>query len=118
MPALISSIDHLADIPLYKTEKPYFVMPSATDQIEEDFATSNLEFERHDNIHFSDVRGCEDEFNLETSGFQIIPHVAKNLVLDSVDQLEAYKTEIEVWLKELFGAEHIVCYETKVRNFT
>lgn len=113
MPDLISSMEFLSDIPLYDVEKPYYVMPSADADFDPEFATTNLEFTRHQDILFRDVRGHEAEFSIEKNGFQILKHESKNTILETVDQLNAYKFEIEQMLKELFKGVHAVCYESK-----
>lgn len=103
----------LADIPLYDVEKPYYAMPAAANDIDPSLPTTNLEFETHNGLLFRDARGREDELTLGRVGFQIVNHTPKNLILESAEQLAAYKLEIEEFLKEKLGGVHAVCYESK-----
>lgn len=113
MPDLISSMEFLTRSPLYDVEKPYYAMPSLEADVDMNFPTTNLEFESHSDILFRDVRGKEDQFSVEKTGFEIIRHEAKNLILETVEQLDAYKAEVEELLKDRLGGVHAVCYETK-----
>ena len=48
MPKIVATIDFLADLPLYDTEKPYFYLPGKDQEIDpEDPRLNNLEFESH-----------------------------------------------------------------------
>jgi hypothetical protein len=114
MPDLVSSIEQLADLPLYKIEKPYAVLVTATEDKEE-YETNNITMTRYNDINFIDVRDRSDEFNLDTAGFEVGRHVCKRLSLPNATALREYEQETAIdYLKEKFGAVHVECYESRV----
>lgn len=115
MPDITTSVRYLAKLPLYEKEKPFSLLPSANLHSEENFVATNLEFEVHDGILVRDLREHLDQFTLEKSGFEIKHHVPNITVLDTAEQMNDYQEEIKAWLKFLFKAEHVTCYEIRVR---
>lgn len=115
MPDITTSVRYLAKLPLYEKEKPFSLLPSANLHSEESFVATNLEFEVHDGILVRDIRDDVDQFALEKSGFEIKHHVPNITVLDTAEQMNDYQEEIKAWLKCLFKAEHVTCYEIRVR---
>lgn len=113
MPDLWTSIEHLADLELYKTEKPYAVILRQCDW-NESIVTNNLKFEIFDDIVVKDVRGREKEFTLDTNGFTIMHHKSSIARYETWDDVRAYKRETEESLKNWFDAEHVVTYDVKV----
>jgi hypothetical protein len=115
MSDVVTEICFLKDLPLYKQEKPFMVLLPANEGLDpEAFRTNNLEFETLNNILISDIRGTEDPFTLETSGFQLIDHCSQNLDTTSRAQVEAYRAETEKFLSETLGAEKVVCWDVRV----
>lgn len=112
MPDLITSIDFLANIPLYDTEKPYAVLVSVHDH--ENTVTNNLVFEKHDGIKVTDIRGREDEFTLEKAGFQVIPYKSSIVSLETNEELHEYQRETATYLKNFFKAEFVHTWDVKV----
>jgi len=117
MPDVIANIEHLANLPLYNVEKPYLCLLPAREGFNPDTQrVDNLEFEFHSEIRITDIRGREDEFNLRTSGFQVVNNDSKLLKFESVDDVNAYKRETEKLLCEQLGGVHSVCYELRTRK--
>lgn len=113
MPDLTTSINYLADLELYKTEKPYacIISPShSTENIE----TSNLEFEKRPGIHVTDIRGKESEYSVESSGFVVITHQTQLITVSTWDEIHEYKRETEEVLSKWFDAEVVFCFDVKV----
>jgi hypothetical protein len=113
MPDLVGTLQTLVDLPLYKYEKPYTVLlPSGmkTDGLK----LHNLAYEDHDGVLFTDIRGKEAEFNLESCGFEIIPYGTSYTRLETTEEINQYKKETADFLKERFQALHVICYEARV----
>ena len=116
MPDIVTSVNYLKDLPLYKKEKPYLVLLPASGGFElKAGRTDNLEYESHDGIHITDMRGREKEFQLITHGFEIMPNTSSVLDFRNRDDVQAYKQETEEILKAKFGAEKVVCWDFKAR---
>ena len=115
MPDVIADIEHLADIPLYEAEKPYLCLLPPSANLDPD-KLHNLSFEIHPDILITDIRDREDEFNLTTSGFQVVNHHTELLKFEVVDDVNAYKRETEKVLCKELGGVHAVCYELRTRK--
>jgi hypothetical protein len=61
-----TEIYHLQELPLYAREKPYTMRYVPEDGI----AVSNVVREKH-TVQVKDIRGHEDEYQLDTNGFTI-----------------------------------------------
>lgn len=114
MPDIVTSIEHLADLDLYKVEKPYNVVLSPEQWDASLPPRSNLKFERKDNIIVTDIRGQSGNYTLDTAGFTIANHTSNVLRLETKDDLLGYKNETEVFLTKWFEAERVVCWDVKV----
>jgi len=73
MPDISTSTEHLADLELCKTEKPYAVILRLSDW-NESIVINNLQFERHEHITVKDIHDNENEFTLDTQGFTVMRH--------------------------------------------
>jgi hypothetical protein len=112
MPDLISTIQHLADLPLYKIEKPYSAaLPTGT--IDPSIKTHNLVFKDYEGIRIIDIRDNESKIGLVKSGFEIIPHGVYE-PLETKEDLLRYQRDTATFLKEHFDAMKVICYESKV----
>lgn len=118
MPDIQASLSFLADDPLYKVEKPYYVFIRAEDaENSENHQLDNLRFVMEDNITIHDIRGRESEYCTDTSGFELAHHVSKACGdLSSAEAIEDYKREIEALHEERFDAEYSLCYEVRVHS--
>lgn len=111
MPDMITSIDHLADLPLYQTEKPYVVVALSTQR---DTPTNNLVFEKHDGVTITDIRGRDKEFTLETAGFEIMRHKTTVEHFDTIEGCKQYQKEMADHLKTYFEAEYVFSWQITV----
>lgn len=114
MPDIVASLEHLANIPLYDEEKPYCVLVSVENR-QEGVPTDNLFFEHHDTI-IRDIRGHEDEFTVEKTGFTVVLHKTTVNNFRTLDGLQEYQRETSDFLKTYFKAEEVVCWDVKVRH--
>ncbi|KAJ5729082.1 uncharacterized protein N7483_003590 [Penicillium malachiteum] len=115
MPDLITSIDYLADLELYKTEKPYAVVVSPENH-DESIETNNLVFESREGLTITDIRGHENDISLETSGFTVTPNKSQLSNVESWDEIRAYQKETEQFLKDWFQADSVFCFDLKLRK--
>jgi len=115
MPDISTSVEHLADLELYKTEKPYAVILRLSDW-NESIVTNNLQFKRHENIIVKDIRGKENEFTLDTQGFTILQHKSSLSQFETWDAIRSYQKETEEFLTNWFAAEQVVTYDVKLRE--
>jgi len=116
MPDITTSITFLKDLPLYKTEKPFFVFLSQTDsKLATGHRTQNLEYEVRDGILISDVRGRQDDFTATVAGFEIVKHETAQTIIETPEHIAAYRTEIEKFLGLKFDAVEVICWEIRVR---
>ena len=108
-----TSLQYLKNLPLYQTQKPFQVYTHIQDVPESE--KTNLEFEEHNNVLIRDVRGKEDQFDLDECGFQYIKH-ATHVDLSDVtkDVADAYLEEIKQLLLEKLKADRVFCYDFRV----
>lgn len=117
MPDLITEIDFLADLPLYRTEKPYYVFWAADDTLPQPIPSTNLELERHSNVCLTDLRGRESDYTVESHGFEIFPHTTQiPMPITDGATMGDYKRETECMLSKRFNAIAAYCYETRVKS--
>jgi hypothetical protein len=117
MPDVQSSIDYLAKLKLYETEKPYYCMLAPHDGFDPDAQRlDNLEFETHSDITFHDMRPLLSTIKMEDYGFQVVHHSSSHLALDSREDCKAYQAETEELLGKEFRAEFVKCYELRKRE--
>ena len=106
MPDIVTSVNYLKGLPLYKVEKPYLVLLPASEDFDPKSArTDNLKFENRDGIKVTDIRGREKEFQLIINGFETMSNTSKLLNFHNMNDVQAYKRETEDILKTKFGAE-------------
>lgn len=114
MPDIVTNMTFLKDSPLYKNEKPYLVLLPASEDFDLKSARrDNLEFESHNGVRVTDIRGREKVFQLMTHGFEIMPNTSKLSNFRTMEDVQAYKRETEEVLKAKFGAEKVVCWDFK-----
>ncbi|TAQ87153.1 hypothetical protein B7494_g4531 [Chlorociboria aeruginascens] len=114
MPNIISSIDHLADLPLYETVKPYVVLSTQLDS--GNITTKNVVFESRENIEITDIRGKDEQYTLDTAGFQIMQHKTDVERFETMEDLIKYQEETAACLKEFFNAEYVLPWQVKKRK--
>ena len=117
MPDTTGSIEYLQNLPLYATEKPYYALfaPSA------DFDPNakrldNLEYEFHNDIRITDIRGLPSRPTLANYGFEVLEHESKHVALASREECRLYQRETEGMLADKLGAVFVKCYEVRKRE--
>lgn len=117
MTTLTTNTEHLADLELYKTQKPYFIFWSPEDVGPRPIPTTNMELETHEGTIIHDVRGREADFSIERHSFEIHAHQSDvSLPLDSELSVNNYRHETEELHKQRFDAEFVYCFETRIRK--
>ena len=115
MPDIKASIEYLAPLTLYETEKPYLALLPPSEGYDPDTQrTDNLEYELHEDMLVTDIRGRNEEFRLEDCGFQVLSHHTKLKAVESMKDVELYKRETEEMLRKNLGVLHVTCYDVKV----
>lgn len=115
MPNITATIEYLADLPKYKTEKPYSALLSNGQEF---FAKGA----RLDNIEFTypectikDVRG-DVEFTIDKCGFQIHSQTSQNLSdFKTMEQIDVYRKEQADFLRTELGAVFVNTYDVRPR---
>ncbi|KAK0738668.1 hypothetical protein B0T18DRAFT_334096 [Schizothecium vesticola] len=113
MSQVISShIYYLAPLPRYRTEKPYYVNFPVTNV--PGVSQHNVCHERYGGIRMHDIRGREDEFSLDTQGFQLTRHSTSmtndEFEIDHVIR-EKYYPEVISLLTRVLGAAQVLPFE-------
>ncbi|KAI0888148.1 uncharacterized protein GGS22DRAFT_155174 [Annulohypoxylon maeteangense] len=112
-----TSIDFIADLPVYGEEKPFFLHPSASNDVNlDEIKTSNVEWDTKPVTVYS-MRDRED-ISLEKNGFCYTKHDSKclpNLGMNT-EGLADYRKESENFLQSFLNAELVHCYDCKLRK--
>jgi len=110
-------IDHIANLPLYDEEKPYFVYPSLNANYDpDDPQLSNVQFETHP-VKVRSIRGREAQLGLGKSGFEVLDHESLCLPTQlSSEAVSAYQAETEEILLEFLKADKVICFDLKRRK--
>jgi hypothetical protein len=117
MPTIIASIDYLQNLPLYKTEKPYYCLLAPKEGYDPNSQRlDNLEYEAHNDISIRDMRDLPSPPTLSTFGFEVLNHKSDKLGLSTRDEVEEYRAETEQMLREALGAVYVKCYEVRKRE--
>ncbi|KAI1458142.1 hypothetical protein F4805DRAFT_425682 [Annulohypoxylon moriforme] len=110
-------IDFIADLPAYREEKPFFLHPSASEDVNlDEIKTSNVEWDTKP-VTVHSMRNRED-ITLEKNGFCYIKHESKNIpdLGTSTEVLADYRKESEDLLQSFLDAEFVHCYDCKMRK--
>jgi len=123
MPQVMTTLEFLKDLELYRSEKPYFCLMPATDATEADNEQiDNLEFECHDDIRIDDMRPFVETFKLDENGFEAVHHVSRFVDirsdngLTSTMALAEYQLETEDMLTGRLEAAFVKCYDIVMRR--
>ena len=118
MPDIVTSVGYLADLDLYKREKPYSVLvsPEQAAKLPPGTQTSNLEFEQHENILVKDIRDSKPSaFELDKTGFEVVTDLFDISDIQEWSGLRQYQTQTEKFLQARFGVDRAVCWDVTVR---
>ena len=114
MNAVRTSLDFLADSPLYQSEKPFVVLRDVEHQRTHSTAQlTNLKWDAQ-RVLVNDMRSETQDLALETAGFKMIDHASSNLQFSDIPSIIQYRRETERLLTEFLGANFVVCYDCKV----
>ncbi|KAI0379251.1 hypothetical protein F5Y04DRAFT_290464 [Hypomontagnella monticulosa] len=116
LPTVEAKVEFIRDLPLYQSEKPYYVA-GPLDPADEHLRT-NARFEKK-YVKFHDLRGHENMFSLKQHGFEFIVNSdASTGTLHNLTEhnVEAYARDTVQLLKGLFGTDHCWCYSYKFRS--
>lgn len=116
MPAVQATLEFLAKIPLYDTEKPYLYLPGKDEKLDPDQTRlDNMEYELHPDILIKDIRE-QPSLTLDKCGFEYVTHPFPCESLETRQEISKYCSEMERLLAERFQAERVVTYEHRLRK--
>ncbi|KAM5350376.1 hypothetical protein ACJ41O_006881 [Fusarium nematophilum] len=110
-----TTIDFIADLPLYDEEKPYLLHPSASAKVDVDqIKTTNVEWNKT-GVTVRSMRNKPD-ISLEKNGFCHVQHESKYLPGPGMgaDAVANYRRETEDLMRSLFNAEFVHCYDYRL----
>ena len=114
MNAVKTTLDFLADSPVYNTQKPFVVLRDINHRGRHRNAQlTNIEWDIRP-VLVNDLRLQSNDFTLESAGFQILDHVSSHLRFTDVASMSKYQQETESTLTQLFEADFVLCYDCKV----
>lgn len=115
MPSIVVNIEHLSDLPLYKTEKPYgALLQNGSEFFAQGHRLDNIEFTEHQH-QLIDVKHDRTK-TLAKNGFQVFHQRSDTLKdLDTLDGARVHREEIAAWLKKVLGAEFVNTYDVRTR---
>ncbi|KAI0898716.1 hypothetical protein F4806DRAFT_455425 [Annulohypoxylon nitens] len=112
-----TSIDFIADLPIYGEEKPFFLHPSASKNVNlDEIKTTNVKWDTKP-VTVHSMRD-KDNISLEKNGFCYIKHNSKCIpnLGTNTDVLADYRKESESLLQSFLNAEFVHCYDCKMRK--
>lgn len=111
---LQTEFNFVAPNELYEVEKPFKFGYRIRDKIPNARQT-NVELDKR-NVTVKDIRGRENEFVLEESGFEILRHTTQVPLsaINETDIKEAYKKEIELLLMTRLNAYRVIAFNIEV----
>jgi hypothetical protein len=114
MPDIQGSIDFLADLPAYKTEKQYLILlPVESDLDPEAQNLTNLSYELRSTL-IRDIRS-DASFKLDTCGAQLLSHKSRFRSFSTPEELKAYRAEVDELLYATFNPVFARYYKARVR---
>ena len=114
MNAVKTTLDFLADSPVYDIQKPFVVLRDINHRGRHRNAQlTNIEWDVRP-VLINDLRLQSNDFTLESAGFQILDHVSSHLRFTDIPSMGEYQQETESTLTQLFEADFVLCYDCKV----
>lgn len=119
MPDVQSKLEFLADLDLYKTQRPFIFTPTPGQDSEKQIDTGEHNLNtvelQYETVTLLDIRH-EPGYKMQECGFELVANEMQNTGLDFLEESArnqyACKTE-EFWVKHL-NAEYALCYDVKV----
>ncbi|KAM0363032.1 hypothetical protein ACHAPK_011291 [Fusarium culmorum] len=100
----VAEISYFEPLEIHNREKPYI---SNVPFVETEGPWNNLHQVNHQ-MPVCDIRGSDNEFLLETKGFEYVKHSFVHQPIDHIDTLShPYVEEMENFLKDRFGASMV-----------
>ena len=114
-----ASLQFLADLPTYRTEKPYKLLNFA--EVAEE-STTNCQYVERSKVPLINGRGREHEFSVDTCGWQFIKHTfhsAPSLAQFEdpklgADVVKDYLSEAIQLVKTTLNADRVFCFDWRV----
>ncbi|KAK2879404.1 hypothetical protein FQN49_000922 [Arthroderma sp. PD_2] len=115
MPDIFANIEHLADLPLYKVEKPYgALLSNGSVYFSQGHRLDNIEFTEH-RRKVVDV-GNNPAYTLPKNGFQIFKQESETMWdVSTIDLARRHREEIAEWLKGRLDAVFVHTYDLRTR---
>ena len=113
-----AEVQYLKRLALYAKEKPFqLFVPVAPDAV--DTRSTNLDFEGRDQT-FEDIRGREDEYSLDSHGFQVGMHPTRldpDMFGDRETVESRYFDEVREILRDVEGGyDEVFLFDWRLRN--
>lgn len=116
MPDVEASLDFLARLKLYESEKPYVFLPLESLGLDPDETRlDNLEFESHEHIPIRDMRDVPD-LSVDINGFEYYRHETHFRKFDAPADIDAYRSETDGLLQKRFSAMYVLTSEVRLRR--
>lgn len=113
MPDITASLSYIAKLPIYNTEKPYRVIPSALEPEIRKFRLSNVEPYVHDSVQIRDMRPFKSDLSIEKQGFEVLSHISRHPRLTEPQDFEDYRMETAELLQKHFDAVRVICWDIR-----
>lgn len=114
MNAVKTTLDFLADSPVYDVERPFVALRDINHRgTHKNAQLTNIEWDVRP-VLVNDLRLQSNDFTLESAGFQILDHVSSHLRFADIPSMSKYQQETETTLTHLFKADFVLCYDCKV----
>ncbi|KAJ4390721.1 hypothetical protein N0V93_004319 [Gnomoniopsis smithogilvyi] len=115
MPGITANLEFLADLPLYKTEKPYgALLTNGAKHFAQGHRLDNIVFTHH-SCNLIDVKNDESK-TLSNNGFQIFrQHSDSMWNVNTLDGARRHREEIAAWLKNKLDAVFVHTYDLRTR---
>ncbi|TPX14160.1 uncharacterized protein E0L32_000554 [Thyridium curvatum] len=114
-----SKLEFLADLDLYKTQRPFIFTPGQDSEKQIDTGEHNLNTVelQYETVTLLDIRH-EPGYKMQECGFELVANEMQNTGLNFLEESArnqyACETE-EFWVKHL-NAEYALCYDVKLRR--
>lgn len=109
-----TTLTFIRPLPLYDTEKPYFLKLPGTDT-SQSFHKTNLEYFTRDGVVIGDAREQGlNTFSLEDNGFQFLNYETRSSLDEKNADIEAYCREITELVSRKYNAARVICYDYRV----
>jgi hypothetical protein len=115
LPTIKADAEFILDLPLYRTEKPYYIAGPLHPENEKHRTNAVFEDKK---VEFHDLRGNENLFSLKDHGFEFtLDSNADIKMLNGLTEetVEMYAKDTVKLVKKLVGTDNCWCYAYKVR---